>query len=147
MKTEWGEVLIRRGGPIKEQMVPGVLVGRGLAVTQFPLTDLTGETAYGLTLANHGMLLPTPCVFFSWRLAVRCAEELIRVVSFARAYEPEVRERVSPKWDALLKPICEKYTHLDDLWEARRASRAMGIGNTIEAADMRRTWDAWARRN
>jgi len=147
MKAEWGEVLIRRGGQIKEQMVPGVVVGRGLAVTQFPNTDITGETAYGLTLERFGLLLPRPCVFFSWRLAVRCAEELIRVVSFEGPYEPDVRARVAPKWPTLLEPICQRYTHLDDMWEYRRACEVSREGPEMPAGDRRMTWDAWARRN
>ena len=134
MKTEWGMVRIRRGGLVKEQMVPGILVGRGLAVTQFPNTDQTGETAYGLTLAKLGTLLPEPSVFFSWRLAVRCAEEIIRVASFEGSNEPGIRARVAPIWATQIKPICQRYTRLDDQWEYRRASRASGEGHDMRGA-------------
>jgi len=148
MKAEWGEVRIKRDGQIKEQMVPGFVVGGGLAVTQFPNTDSTGQTAYGITLARFGLLLPQPCVFFSWRLAVRCAEELIRVVSFEGPYEPGVRARVAPKWPTVLEPICQRYTRLDDMWEYRRVTEAQREGQDSDPDHARRmAWDGWARRN
>lgn len=141
MKTVWGMVRIRRGGLIKEQMVPGVVVGPGLAVTQFPNTDSTGQSAFGLTLAKFGLLLPGEPVYFSWRLAVRCAEELLRVVSFDAPNEKSLRARIGPIWIGLLKPICDRYSHLDDLWEERQVVGASG------GTELRMTWDAWARRN
>ena len=124
MKTDWEQVRFRGSGRVKSQMVPGIVIGRGLAVTQFPYTDITGQTAYGLTLTTFGLLLHGDVCYFSWRLAVRCAEEMIRVVSFEAPNETTLRARIGPIWNSDLKPIGERYTLLDDLWEERRASMA-----------------------
>ncbi len=144
MKAEWGMARIKRGGQIKEQMVPGVIVGGGLTVTQFPNTDEMGQSGYGLTMTAFGVCLPE-VAYFSWRLAVRCAEELLRVASFEGSNEAEVAGRIQGVWDTLLKPICARYLYLDELWEIRRASKSAGQdGNVPETIMM---WDAWARRN
>ena len=99
--------------------VPGIVVGRGLAVILFPKPDEEGYRAYGVTHLASGYSIGFNA-FFSKALAVGCARELVRICSFEHPTVAEAEASTLQRWGGPLKAIFDRYRHLDDMWLARR---------------------------
>ena len=102
---------------------PGIIVGRGLAVVELPWPSEDGYTGYSITHVPSGTRIfgITLGCFFSVRLALRCARELVRIASFnGRTVDdmPDLRLQMPE-----LRNVAVLYDYLDDLWLEREEAK------------------------
>lgn len=93
--------------------VPGIIVGRGLAVITLPNPDEDGAYGYSVTHIATGRRIGDGA-FWSQALALRCTRELIRVCSFEQSTLEEATRALGEIWDGSLKPIVSRYLRLDE---------------------------------
>ena len=89
---------------------PGVLVGKGLAIASVPIHRENDKRGYSITHLESGYRIGD--YFYDQRLAIRCAKELIRLMSFEGDVE-ECQRLVKPIRDESLYPLLNRYADYD----------------------------------